>query len=133
MWTFAALVPVLSFSFSLQSVFVVLMATAGAAVVMMALAAFRHASTTSDPTNPRQASALVTYGIYRYTRNPMYLGMTLIQLAFFIYLGNVAALIPIVFFVLYISRFQIIPEERALESLFNDEYNTYRSTVRRWI
>lgn len=105
----------------------------GLVIARMSLDAFRRARTTTHPMRPDQATALVTHGIYRYTRNPMYLGMTLLLLAWAVHLANLAALAGVALFVAYITRFQILPEERALRRIFRDEYEAYRRSVRRWL
>jgi protein-S-isoprenylcysteine O-methyltransferase Ste14 len=79
------------------------------------------------------ASALVTGGVYRLTRNPMYLGLLLDLLAWAVFLWAPLALAVLPIFVLYIHRFQIVSEERALSSLFGSEYADYKQLVRRWL
>ena len=83
--------------------------------------------------NVNSTSSLVVSGIYKYTRNPMYLGFVLVLLGWAAFLSNLAAFVLLPAFVLYISRFQIRPEERVLASLFPDEYPAYRDQVRRWV
>ena len=95
--------------------------------------AFRRARTTIDPTRPEQASSLVRSGVYRITRNPMYVGLACLLVAWAVYLGSAWALLGPVAFVLYIGRFQIAPEERALEKVFGTQYADYRAKVRRWL
>lgn len=94
---------------------------------------FRSAGTTVSPVRPDRASKLVTGGIYRHTRNPMYLGMALMLCAWAVYLGAALAWLGPPVFVIYITRFQIVPEERALTRLFGDSYVEYRRRVRRWL
>ena len=79
------------------------------------------------------ASSLVIRGVYRYTRNPMYVGLLLTLLAWAVFLANPLAALWVVVYVLYITRFQIIPEERVLASLFAAEYEAYKGRVRRWV
>ena len=98
-----------------------------------AILSFSRAKTTIDPVRINRATALVTTGVYRYTRNPMYLSMALLLTAWANYLAHPFAAIGPIAFVMYINRFQIPPEERALEAKFGDSYMTYRSEVRRWI
>lgn len=95
--------------------------------------AFRRANTTMTPLQPDQATALVTTGVYAYTRNPMYLGVTTVLLAWAVYLGSPWALFGPPAFALYIARFQIRPEERAMARLFGAAYEDYKSRVRRWL
>jgi protein-S-isoprenylcysteine O-methyltransferase Ste14 len=108
-------------------------AALGGAADIAGLVAFRRAKTTVNPLKPETSTALVASGIYALTRNPMYLGMLLILLAWALYLASVPALIGPVAFVLYITRFQIIPEERALSSRFGVAFTEYAAKVRRWI
>ena len=103
------------------------------AVVVIAVRGFRKAKTTVDPFHPESASAIVTSGIYRLTRNPMYLGFLLALIALAVFLGNwISALVPLIF-VLYMNRFQISPEERALRVRFGASYEAYLRSVRRWL
>src|SRR6185312_11178713 len=95
--------------------------------------AFRKAKTTKNPMKPQAASSLVTAGVYQRTRNPMYLGLLLVLLGLALYLWSAWSLLGPIFFVMYISRFQIEPEERALATLFGSEYSAYKAKVRRWL
>ena len=95
--------------------------------------AFRQAKTTANPLKPETASTLVESGIYRVSRNPMYLGIALLLLAWAIYLSSVWSLLGVVAFVHYMNRFQILLEEEAMEKLFGEEYRTYKAKVRRWL
>ena len=97
------------------------------------LRSFRRARTTTSPTKPGAASSLVSTGIYRITRNPMYVGLAFILIAWAIFLSSPWALAGPVVFMLYIGRFQIAPEERALAKLFGAEYASYKTRVRRWL
>jgi protein-S-isoprenylcysteine O-methyltransferase Ste14 len=108
-------------------------AAVGVSLDAIALFHFLRSRTTVNPLKPASASALVTGGIYRLTRNPMYLGLATLLLAWAIYLGNLAALAGVPLFILYMNRFQIAPEERALEARFGAEYIAYRTRVRRWL
>lgn len=106
---------------------------AGAATSVAGVRAVRGARTTLDPLRPETASALVTTGIYARTRNPMYLGVACLLLAWAAWLGTVAALAGPVAFVFYMDRFQVTAEERALARLFGAQYEDYRTRVRRWL
>ncbi len=110
-----------------------LLALFGLSIDLVSLGLFRKARTTVNPLEPEKASQLVTGGLYKISRNPMYLGMLLIILGWAAYQGVFIGLIPVIAFVLYITRFQIIPEERALIRRFGDEYRAYMHRVRRWI
>jgi protein-S-isoprenylcysteine O-methyltransferase Ste14 len=105
----------------------------GIAIVVMGVLAFRRSSTTVDPRFPENASHIVSSGIYRYTRNPMYLGMLVVLIAWMALLSNVGTVVMPALFVLYITRWQIVPEERALAQKFGAEYELYRKSVRRWL
>ncbi len=105
----------------------------GLGVCLSGVLAFRRACTTVNPLQPQQASALVEAGIYRYSRNPMYLGFAIVLAAWALALVSPLTLLGVVAFVLYMNRFQIAPEERALEALFGESFVRYRARVRRWI
>ena len=105
----------------------------GVALIAAGLGNFRRAGTTVDPLDPSRASRLVTGGVYRRTRNPMYLGFALLLLAWAVRLSTLAGAIVVPLFVLFMNRFQIGPEERALDALFGEEYRGYRQRVRRWL
>jgi len=106
--------------------------TAGA-IGIAGVRAFQRARTTVDPLRPEKASALVTSGIYRRTRNPMYVALAIALLGWAIWLGHPLALLGVAAFVAWINRFQIAPEERALRALFGPEFERYCSEVRRWL
>ena len=112
---------------------VTIYAVLGVAFSLGGVLAFRHSKTTIHPLHPEKASALVTYGIYRLSRNPMYCGMAALLLAWTAFLQSPLSLLGVVVFVLYITQFQIKAEERALEKLFGDEFRRYRTLVRRWL
>jgi len=101
-------------------------------IILTALVQFRMASTTTDPIAPDKASKLVTSGIYQYTRNPMYLAMLLMLLAFGLKLGNAFNTMVAAGFVFYMNHFQIKPEEEALGKLFGKAYQQYCTLARRW-
>ena len=101
-------------------------------IAALAIYCFIKHQTTVNPAHPEQASKVVNSGIYAYTRNPMYLAMALALLALAIYLENIAVFSIIPLFIGYITKFQIIPEEKALTTLFTDDYLDYKNNVRRW-
>lgn len=133
MWGLARWWPILRFElpWPLLSGFVV--ATAGGLVSSAGAREFKHARTTVNPLHPERATALVTTGIYRFTRNPMYIGIALVLVGWFVFVGSVSALAGLPIFAWYITRFQIVPEERALAGKFGAEYTDYRKSVRRWL
>jgi len=102
-------------------------------LLLWAIGFFMKKGTTVDPSNPDKASSLVQSGIYRYTRNPMYLGMLFMLLAFAVKVGNPFNFLILVFFVWYMTKFQIKPEEEALTQIFGEEYSVYCKKVRRWL
>ena len=93
------------------------------------LVSFMRARTTVNPLRPAATSALVVSGVYRLTRNPMYLGLLLVLVAW----ANGVAYLLAPLFVLYIGRFQIVPEERMLADKFGTDFAAYRARVRRWL
>lgn len=94
---------------------------------------FRLAKTTVHPNFPDRASTLVTEGIYRYTRNPMYLAMFFALGAWGLWLQHPIALGLAAAFPWYITRFQIIPEEQSLRKVFGEGYADYCKGVPRWL
>jgi len=108
-------------------------ALAGGGIDLAGLISFRRARTTVNPLKPGNASSLVTSGIYRLTRNPMYLGLLLVLLAWAVFLSSVWAFAGPVAFVLYINRFQISPEERILATMFGAPYSDYKAKVPKWL
>ena len=109
------------------------MGIAGAVMTGSAMLSFWSAHTTANPMKPSSASFLVTSGIYRITRNPMYLGLLLLLAGWALYLANILAFLFLPAFILYMNRFQIGPEERALTARFGQEFLEYASRVHRWI
>ena len=133
MWWVSSLGSLPTVATGLRHVAVALLITAGVVFDVLGLLAFRASRTTINPLKPERASALVTGGVYQVTRNPMYVGMALLLLAWAVYLS---ALLPVagpVIFILYITRFQIQPEERALQGIFGEEFTAYAARVRRWL
>ena len=110
-----------------------IVAVAAIAIDVMAIWHFRQSKTTINPLNPTKSSALVTHGIYRYTRNPMYVGMLLLLVAWALLLESVTSLLVVPAFVFTLTMMQIRPEEAAMRSLFPGEYDDYCRRVRRWI
>ena len=94
---------------------------------------FRRQRTTVNPLAPGRASAVVQSGPYRFTRNPMYLGMGLVLVGWAVWLGNAAALLGLPLFVVLLDTLQIKPEERVLRQRFGEAYARYAARVRRWV
>ena len=83
--------------------------------------------------DPSKASQLVTAGVFRVSRNPMYLGMTLLLIGLALWLGSASPWLIPPLFVIIITVAQIIPEEHALGQVFGEPYAAYRRRVRRWV
>ena len=133
MWGISLVTPLLDLSTFLRVTTSVTIALAGLGVGLAGIIAFRRARTTVNPMKPENTSSLVCSGIYKATRNPMYVGVLFVLIAWAVFLSSVWALLGPVAFVLYITRFQIEPEERVLLSMFPAEYAAYKARVRRWL
>lgn len=133
MWLGAQYFPKLNFRFPFQSVAAWVIGLSGLLSSTLGFFEFRRAKTTVDPTRPDAASSLVRTGIYRRTRNPMYVGFLLILTGWAAAVANVASFLILPAFVVYMNQFQIKPEERALASIFGDDFKAYCSEVRRWV
>jgi protein-S-isoprenylcysteine O-methyltransferase Ste14 len=133
MWLLSASVPSLTWRVPFGQAIAIVVAASGGIIATLGVISFRRADTTVNPTKPQATSSLVCTGIYRYTRNPMYLGFLLVLVAWALFLANILALVPAIAFVSYMNRFQIAPEERALESMFGTEFSAYKRSVRRWV
>lgn len=105
----------------------------GTGLIVAARVALDRAGTTWHPTEPGRTTALVTSGVYRFSRNPTYLGMEIVLLSWAVVLASPAAALVSVLFVAYISRFQIRPEERTLATSLGQDYRDYLQRVRRWV
>jgi protein-S-isoprenylcysteine O-methyltransferase Ste14 len=133
MWAVAKATPRLTLPYPGRVLVASALLVSGIAIMLMGVLAFRKASTTVDPRFPENASHIVSSGIYRFTRNPMYLGMLVVLMAWMASLSNVGTIVGPVLFALYITRWQIVPEERVLAEKFGAEYEVYCKAVRRWL
>jgi protein-S-isoprenylcysteine O-methyltransferase Ste14 len=106
---------------------------AGAVLMVAAVASLVAAKTTVNPLQPSRASTLVTRGVFRLSRNPIYVGDALILAALAVWLGQIANVALVAAFAWYVERFQIRPEERALRARFGAQYAAYCARVRRWL
>ena len=111
----------------------VALATCGAAVALAGVIAFRANKTTVNPLTPSASSTVVSTGIYRFSRNPMYLGILLVLIGWAVYLSNPVSACLLPGFVAYMNRFQIRPEEQALLAKFGPRFAQYMTNVRRWV
>ena len=133
MWIASLFATPLDIPFSIRAVTAASIALTGVGIILAGIVSFGRAKTTVNPMKPTTTSSLVTSGIYRLTRNPMYVGLLLVLVAWTVFLSSVWPAIGPVVFVLYINRFQITPEERVLSTMFGADYSAYRSRVRRWL
>jgi len=132
MYLLARFLPVGYFDFFGRHYLILALLVFSGIVAVLALFQFFGNKTTIDPRNPSKANKLVESGIYRYSRNPMYLALLLMLLAWGIWLGNAFNTLLAASFVAYMNRFQIVPEEDALLALFGKDYRQYCIKVRRW-
>jgi protein-S-isoprenylcysteine O-methyltransferase Ste14 len=108
-------------------------ALSGLAIAYRGVSVFRRIRTTVDPLHPERSARLVTAGVYRWTRNPMYLGFVLFVLGLAVALQSLVGFALTAFTAVFLQRFQIKPEERALSRRFGAAFDVYRGRVRRWI
>lgn len=125
--------PCLDFDFLGRIATASVVAASGLGAAVAGIIAFRRQQTTLSPLAPGDASVLVVSGVYRWTRNPMYLGLGLALAGWGLVLGNLGALAWLPIAAVYLTRFQILPEERILAGRFGPDYAAYRAKVRRWI
>lgn len=130
MWSASWYTPALSFKFPGSVVLAASAAIAGAIASASGVISFKRAGTSVNPMKPGSSSSLVCSGIYAFTRNPMYLGFLLMLIGWSSYLSNVLAFPMVPFFIFYLNRFQIEPEERVLSVGFGQEFVIYRARVR---
>lgn len=131
-WVVSLYTPTLQFSPLATGLVSCILFIAGLLIIAAGVITFRRADTTVDPLNPDKSTELVTSGVYRLTRNPMYLGFTLLLIAETVWFRSPVSLVVPLLYAFYINYFQIIPEEKALTRLFGDKYDKYKSNVRRW-
>lgn len=108
---------------------------AGLSLLASGVANILKRKTTIHPDRKSLAhpTSLVSTGSFRYTRNPIYLGLAIMLVAWVIYLENWLIVLGVVIFVVFITKYQIKPEEEALEKIFGEEYVRYKKRVGRWI
>ncbi|HEX6004374.1 MAG TPA: isoprenylcysteine carboxylmethyltransferase family protein [Burkholderiales bacterium] len=125
--------PSLSFALPGSSAIAVALFALGGALALAGVIAFRDKRTTVNPLTPSASSFVVTRGVYRLSRNPMYLGFLLALAGWAVYLSNAGAALLLPAFIAYMTQYQIKPEERALRAKFGCEFEQYMSRVRRWL
>ncbi len=133
MWGTNRLWPDLSVDFVGRSAIALTVLLIAIVIDISAIIAFRRARTTINPLAPETAATIVSGGPFRFSRNPMYLGMLMILVAWAIWLGNPINVLWPITFVAVITKFQIIPEEIALSGKFGAPYREYQTRVRRWL
>ena len=133
MWAGSHYVASIDAALSVRVIAALLVLCAGVFFSLAGVVSFRRAKTTVNPLKPETASALVSSGIYLYSRNPMYVGFAMFLTAWACYLASAFLLLGVLGFVLYMNRFQIAPEERALTALFGADFLAYQAKVRRWL
>jgi protein-S-isoprenylcysteine O-methyltransferase Ste14 len=133
MWLLSVSVPSLALASPWRATLALLSFVAGFVIALAGLVEFRRAKTTVNPLTPEAASAMVTSGIYRFTRNPMYLGLLFMLIGWAVWLSHLLAFALLPLFILYMNRFQIEPEERALSAKFRGHFRDYGRSVRRWV
>jgi protein-S-isoprenylcysteine O-methyltransferase Ste14 len=133
MWLVSIVLPKMRLCDAFHVAMVVIFAAIGAAFGITGLFSFSKVKTTFDPMKPDSSTSLVTSGIYFITRNPMYVGLLSILTAWCFFVESAYALLLLAVFVIYMNKFQIQPEERALRSIFGDVYDDYVLRVRRWL
>ena len=121
------------FSVTLPSSLGFIIIFAGLVIIFIAANQFKAANTTINPIKPENASVLVSKGIFSYSRNPMYLGMLIILLSLSFKFNLAGGILISLFFYSFITKFQILPEEEAMNELFGDEFIEYSNRTRRWI
>ena len=115
------------------SVFGSFIISIGLIIILSAIIQFKKYRTTITPLNPSNATKLIVHGIYKFSRNPMYLGLLLVLSGISIIQNPIGGLLFVPLFILYINHFQIIPEESTILDLFKDDFLKYKENVRRWI
>jgi len=125
--------PKLSFTLAGSSAIALALVALGGALAFAGVIAFRLKCTTVNPLTPSASSAVVSSGVYRLSRNPMYLGFLLALAGWALYLANAGAALLLPAFVAYMTQYQIKPEERVLLAKFGVEFAQYMSRVRRWL
>lgn len=133
MWLTDGALPALRVAFAMRLPAAVFLAGAGLALVAAAVIAFLRHRTSINPMMPARATRLIIGGVYRISRNPIYLGDLLLLTAFATWLANAANIVFLIGFVWIMNRWQIAAEEQALQRIFGARYTNYCSQVRRWI
>lgn len=132
MWGLGQYYPLYLWSFNTQYIGVGVIFIGGC-IDLSSLVKFLLSKASINPMKPEKTQVLVTTGMYRFSRNPMYLGLLLLLIGWALYVGALSAILLIPLFILVITKMQIQPEEIILEELFGQAYVDYKKKVRRWI
>ena len=132
MWAVASITPAFKMGMPPRIAAALVLSLLGGMFALAGAISFRRARTTVNPLKPEKTSALVSSGLYRVTRNPMYVGLLFVLIGWAVFLVAPVTLVGPVGFVAYMNRFQIEPEELVLSQLFGNDYSEYKSRVRRW-
>ena len=133
MWVITVSVPAFALALPWRTAIALVLFSAGFGIACAGVLAFRGARTTVNPVTPEATTAMVTSGVYRVSRNPMYVGFLLALIGWAAFLSHALAFALLPFFVLYVNRFQIVPEERVLADKFGGQFHQYKRSVRRWV
>ena len=133
MWLVAHSPFAFSYLIPYSSATAVVLVVLGVLTDVLSILQFRSAETTVNPLKPEAATALVRTGIFKRSRNPMYVGLLLILTGWMVWLGSLSNVLVLLVFFLLITELQIKPEEVALRRLFGHEYDDYCRQVRRWV
>ncbi len=133
MWAVAQFTPKFSILAKYNIILAIVFVILGLLLMFISAYFMFKRKTTINPMKPQNASSLVTSGLFALSRNPIYVADAIILLGWGLFLANLFSIALIILFVLYMNKFQIIPEEHNLEQLFGDEYLAYKAKVRRWI
>jgi protein-S-isoprenylcysteine O-methyltransferase Ste14 len=133
MIVFSKLWPELILNWPAHKQIAILLFSLAIVVGVSAIVSFKRHKTTVNPTKPEASTSIVSSGVYSLSRNPMYLAMLISLISVAYYLQHITALPVILIFIAYMTRFQIIPEEKMLTKIFSQQYLDYQSRVRRWL
>jgi len=123
----------LSYEYKLLDIFSYMCYFIGLCILILAVNSFKKQSTTVNPIKIENASSLVTSGVFEYSRNPMYLGMALTLFGLALMFNVIGGTLFTLLFTIYITKFQIKPEEEVMEKLFGEDFLKYKQNVRMWL